>query len=461
MQLNKVLSVTFGCLILVLTNVALANSIEELKQNGKLQIKTWIEPQENIVARQQVNLLIEVATDRWFSSGTRIRHFEIDGAIVLQRDNFAVNSTLRLDDATWTVQMWTLVIYPQRSGVFEIPAIPLALSIAGEDSQAIVGELYTRPFSFVASIPEPMQDRDGWVATNRFSVSESFDKSFESLKPGDALTRTIKVSADNLPSMMLPGFFSPGVSGMAVYKKPVRLGDKVNRGDYLAERTEEITYVFEKAGDYELPGQRFFWWNLSSQSLESLQLEARTVSVIGAAMVVNAGAEPQAIAEEENALDFLALLKKAVTVLAILVLVLIAVRKRLQAKAPRVAVKQPPVSASALRTSFAKACRRQNYEKALGLLYQWLDRFGGDSLADDSFSGSLRVQLERIDQPELLNAFNDVMCRMYGKNDYNDVDLQQFAKHYINATIHTTTNAKTNLRRIYGLANLPIDLKLN
>ena len=137
-SLKQSLMVLFCMLLMVVSIESYAVTLAELFENDKVRIKVWIEPEKNIVARQQVNLQIEVATDKWFSSGTKIGYFEVKDAIVLQREKFAVNSIREEGEKTWTIQQWTLVIYPQRDGVFEVPAIPLQLSIAGDGAESVV-----------------------------------------------------------------------------------------------------------------------------------------------------------------------------------------------------------------------------------------------------------------------------------------------------------------------------------
>ena len=131
----------FCIFLTLLTSSALnanATTIEELQQADKLSIRTWVEPHENIIARQQVNLLIEIATDKWFSGGTKISAVDIKDAIVLQREKFSVNSSRYEQGTSWTVQEWTLAVYPQRAGAFEIPEITGQVSIAGDNLEAIV-----------------------------------------------------------------------------------------------------------------------------------------------------------------------------------------------------------------------------------------------------------------------------------------------------------------------------------
>ena len=84
MSLRNLVATALVMLFAVNVTVS-AQTVEELRDADKLRMRTWIEPDKNIVAGQQLNLFIEIATDKWFSGGTRIGRFEVEGAIVLQR----------------------------------------------------------------------------------------------------------------------------------------------------------------------------------------------------------------------------------------------------------------------------------------------------------------------------------------------------------------------------------------
>ena len=100
-----------------------AASIDEVLDRGGLKLRAWLEPDENIVVGRQVQLVLELATDRWFTGGTRLSRLELEGAIVLRRERFATNFSRREKGESWTVQQHTLTIYPQRAGKFELSPI--------------------------------------------------------------------------------------------------------------------------------------------------------------------------------------------------------------------------------------------------------------------------------------------------------------------------------------------------
>ena len=451
MQANNRLSIVLACLCFLLAGTVQAQpeltTLAQLQQSERLRIKTWVEPSEIIYARQQVKLQIEISTDKWFTGGTRIRLVDVENAIVLQRENFAVNSTLVEGETTWTVQLWTLVVYPQSSGVVEIPAIQLRLSIAGEDSQSIVGDLATRPFSFVAKTPATLSDTQQWVATNRFEVEQQFSRPVDQLQAGDALIRTITLSADNLPAMMLPKVVPEKINGIAVYQKPAKILDKVNRGEYLAQRTEEISYVFEKVGQYVLPAQTFYWWNIQSQSLESIELEAVSLNA-GAVAVGPTTAKPEPVGNALGLVQLVPLWLKVIIGLFIALIVYLLARGLLRRKKQSDSSRGAQLTAATLVRDFQTACAQKEFESALALLYQWLDRYGGES-----FKGSVREQLNSLERAELSLLFDDLTQSIYHKDDCNGQDLKRFAKQYI-GVIRRSQRAKKSLRSA-------VELKLN
>ena len=87
-----------------------ATTVEELLDTNRLQLRSWLLPAQKIVPGQQIKLNIEIATDRWFTGGTRIKIPEIPGLVILQTDDFASNSSEQRRGQSWVVQRWSLEI---------------------------------------------------------------------------------------------------------------------------------------------------------------------------------------------------------------------------------------------------------------------------------------------------------------------------------------------------------------
>ena len=404
-------------------NPLAAQTLESLQQAGKLRIQTRVEPNENTVAMQQLELQIEVATDKWFSGGTRIGRFEIKDAIVLQREKFAVNSTYVEAGTTWTMQTWVLTLYPQRAGRFEVPRIPLTLSIAGEGLEKIQGQLSTKPVEFSATVPDELQDKSSWVASPVFSVKESFNRSLAHFNPGDALIRTIKFSAEDTPAMMLPTLNSINIDGVGIYHKPPELSDKVNRGDYLAERTERLTYVFEQPGEYELPEETFYWWNLKKQQLEEIVLPAHQFKV-GAIAARTDSSGP--VKEEIEVAAVERVDKWFIIALLLVLLVVIFYLYKLARKQRPSDEAKPSLSERELQKAFKRACRRGEKAKAIAVLYQYLDHFGGAQ-----FSGEIRPLLSAEAQTPDKKVFDEMMEAVFSDNSSLEPDIRKFANQLV------------------------------
>lgn len=421
--MNKIAqAVLLGGLLSLLANAAQSATIEQLQQAGRLRINSWLEPADEILARQQVMLIIEVATDTWFAGGTRIGHVEINDAMVLQREQFALNTTRQEQDRTWTVQQWSLVVYPQRSGSFEIPPVSLSLSIAGDNLETLTGKTQTEPVTFSAAWPQALADQRDWVATTRLEVNESYNKPMVEFKLGDALTRTVTISADNLPAMMLPKLAVADIEGVARYLKPAQLSDKVNRGDYLAERRQQITYVFEAAGEFEIPAETFYWWNLATQQIEVISLPVLSLVVTGLPGQVTD--RPGATPLDSDGLlkQMLPMIYLGIAVVFLLIVALWLRRRWVSSHALKAASKETTPTGSWLLKQARKACRQNDPEQALGYLYRWMDQYG--SVLDSP----IRHQIYRLNNDELTADYDKIMQAIYSGNPSESPDIWRFIK---------------------------------
>jgi len=54
----------------------------------------------------------------------------------------------------------------------------------------------------------------------------------EKAKVGDAFTRIITMTADDLPGMAFPPFNAGRIEGLGVYTKPAQVADKMQRGAF-------------------------------------------------------------------------------------------------------------------------------------------------------------------------------------------------------------------------------------
>jgi hypothetical protein len=288
------------CLLLPLAALGQedATSIDDLLAASRLQVDTSVLPASGLVPGQRGRLVIEIATDRWFSGGTRIRIPEVPGLVLLQTEQFAANASETRNGRSWVIQRWTLDLYPQRAGRFDIPGPQLTLKVNGGSSGDIEGSLRAPSVSFEVSLPPALAQvgDEHWVAAPEFTVSQQVDRSLETLAVGDAFTRDISFQASDVLAMMLPVFRATEQPGLAAYPDPPRLDNSSNRGRTRARREQRITYLVEVGGTYRLPAQEYLWWNTTTGELQLLSLPAVEFTVTGNAATQDRAASPRQLA---------------------------------------------------------------------------------------------------------------------------------------------------------------------
>lgn len=277
-----------GAMLLPATAAAL-----ERAQAAQVTLKSWLKDQgENnapYAVNQQITLYLELATNRWFTAGTRIGQFELPGVMVKQRSELATNFTQRQDGETWSHQRWELTLYPQQSGQFEIPAIAVRVTVAQPDGRSQPLTLTTRPQRFSAALPDPALTVGGhWLSASNLTLSQHWQNSADDqnegtgeLRVGDAITRTVTASGQDTLSVLIPTLI-PAIDNderVQAYPAQARLDDTQERGEYLSSREDQTTYIVQRGGELTLPALELRWWNSQTRQLETLTLPGQTLRV--------------------------------------------------------------------------------------------------------------------------------------------------------------------------------------
>jgi hypothetical protein len=69
--------------------------------------------------------------------------------------------------------------------------------------------------------------------------------------------------------MLLPSLPVFETEGLAAYPAAPRIDDRTNRGSLVGERTDRITWIVERAGEYSLPTVAFRWWDPVREALNT------------------------------------------------------------------------------------------------------------------------------------------------------------------------------------------------
>jgi hypothetical protein len=266
-------------MLLALSAIAAADS----------RVRVSVQPAKGARVGEPVTFTVELMTTRWFSAGPRLPELDVAGAVVRRLSSFGINGTADIGDTQYTTQAWEYTIYPQRAGAFEIPALRVRMFPAGRQPV----DATTEPARFeVEALPGGAA-----LSAAAFTADQSYARGDE-LRVGDALTRTVTLSAEGTPAMLLPPLGAPEAEGMTAYPKGPSVTDTINRGAIRGVRVEETSYVFERPGAYRFPEIRISWWNSRTKAIETVTLAGFDVEVAPNPDLAPAADAPPAAVEE-------------------------------------------------------------------------------------------------------------------------------------------------------------------
>jgi hypothetical protein len=231
-----------------------------------------------IVPGQQIYLTVDVFTPDFFTSPPEFPLFDIPNALITLPDERAQNLTQAVDGVQYSGIRRRYAIVPEKTGTFLLPpiAIEFGYSSNGTRTKGVATTAATR---FVVSAgrgggPEIVFSARG------LDIAQSFDRNPASLTAGDAMVRTIVVTAKDTQAMLMPPVDVGTVSGMRQYAKPPKIEDGIAAGrDTLSRRTETIVYTSTAAGAFLLPQIRYPWFDVAAKAQTTAGLPAMTVKV--------------------------------------------------------------------------------------------------------------------------------------------------------------------------------------
>jgi len=254
-----------------------------------------IEGGDEIVPGQQVRLTVDVLVPEFFTSPPQFPLFAVPNAMVTLPEERSFNLTQTIDGVQYSGIRRSYAIVPEASGPYTLPDVPIELGYAvdGKPTKATV----TMPgISFTVggnALPnEPV------FATHGLTIEQSFDRDPAKLKAGDALSRTITITALDTQAMMIPPVETGSASGLQQYVKPPKIEDGIEIDRETAGRhTETIIYTAATAGTFDIPGVSYPWFDVDSKTQKTATLPDVKVTV-GAAAAKEA-IVPQ-LSQEEN-----------------------------------------------------------------------------------------------------------------------------------------------------------------
>lgn len=181
-------------------------------------------------------------------------------------------------------------IFPQKSGVLEIPAATVQATVAGRRRPDLFSDFFGTPGELVRlhGRPEKIMVREKapeypagavWLPTGKLSLAEDWSRDLKDLRVGDPLTLTIGLAGEGLLAAQLPKVALPEIAGVKLYQDQGELQNLPQGGGITGVRKESIALVSTRPGVVELPEIRIPWWDKHQQRVAQAVIPARRLEI--------------------------------------------------------------------------------------------------------------------------------------------------------------------------------------
>ena len=243
-------------------------------------VKEKLVQTEKIWTGQRLTLYISLYTTTSFSGSTRFELPKVSGMLIMENEAHPLIGTENIDGQPYIFKRHEIDLFPLRTDSLILPAFTVEFSFRGEAGKIVNQSFTTQPHQFkVYEIPGASSQKTVITAAN-LQVDDQWIPEPDKFKVGDALTRTITMSADDLPGMAFPPLSLKKIDGLGFYLKRPQVEDKVQRGEFVGKRTEIITYICERKGTFIIPGATFQWWNPKTETLQTVFLKKVKFEVV-------------------------------------------------------------------------------------------------------------------------------------------------------------------------------------
>jgi hypothetical protein len=357
------------------------------------------------VVGEHVTIIVELLTATTFASAPVFEFPKTPGVILMQLEERPVLGTEEVEVETYTVQRHELALFVMRPGVAQIPPFTVRFESARRfGEKPVEHRLSTPALQVEARMPPGAENLPGLITARELRVEEAWQPQPRKAQVGDAFTRTVTLTAPDVPGMVFPPLPLAKVDGLAVYAKPPVVQDQVERGDLTGKRVETVTYVCERPGQFTLPALVIPWWDVKNQQLMRVTLPAVTLEVAPGPVRGNGATGPAGEAPGRSWLWWtLGIVLPLVAVTAVLwhrrrALLAAWGRRRVQRQA----------SEAGLFAQLLDACRASDARAAYNGLLRWLDarHRGPDAATIEAFlarhpNPDLRRQVEMLQESVL------------------------------------------------------------
>lgn len=260
----------------------------------------------DVYVKEQIILTFTVDNNIAIEEG-EVTGLELENAIV--RKLSSGHSRRAMDGRAWWSTKHRYAIYPQHSGILEIPSLSLA---AAEKKNSYLGPKRFRITEDAIAINvKPVPNTflgSAWLPASSIELTQSWSREPESLMVGDSITRTFYLSAEGLLGEELPSIKSEitgeKIVGFKIASESFVIEEKELANGFKGNKARREVLLLDAPGEWLIPAIEVPWWNTETNSIEYAKLPAKLVSVSQPASA------SQSVGESRSGFDWESVLSK-------------------------------------------------------------------------------------------------------------------------------------------------------
>jgi len=240
-------------------------------------VRVAISP-ETVAVGEPARLRVTVLVPTWFREAPRFPSFELANAIVRLPPDASRPTSARIGGDNWSGIVRDYQLYPLLGASYRMPAQTLRVTYADPDTTGPVSvDVEVPGFELRGEVPVGAAGLDPYLAGSALRLERAIEGDTTALVEGGALVVRYVAELRGLSALFLPPLTAAlQLDGVSIYAdQPV-----VEDGE-PARRSEQLTLVFRRGGEFTLPGLALDWWNTATGEIETATLAPLTLSVQG------------------------------------------------------------------------------------------------------------------------------------------------------------------------------------
>jgi hypothetical protein len=254
--------------------------VASLQAADDIVFRNSVTPEDSWVG-QQVLLHVDVLAKDGWAQLKKVTEVEVQGAYMLRLESQGTRLSETIDGDGYAGQRYEFMLFTQRDGDFLVPPMPVEVEVRqyGTSSGPKIQRKTLPTVKFAARTPPAAEGIRGLISTNDFAATQTWSSDNENTRVGDSLVRDVTLRASDVSAMAFAPLLHPDIELVAIYPEQATVNDKFDRGKLTGTRVETVTYVFEQAGDVEIPGIALSWWDIQSEQLHRIDLPGLSLQI--------------------------------------------------------------------------------------------------------------------------------------------------------------------------------------